>query len=542
MVRLWKTDPTLSPPSPPKGYGKGEYVLPVHYTKPLELAHPHERDKHIVFHEKPHVYVVRDAPFEVSVTGIVSPFCEEFDEEEAIRKMKVSRREVWPKIKYAVGGRKWEEGGEEEKVCSNNFLCVDSSGKTIGKGSTPSEAKGMADKKRKRGEKEEEGGEDQYTLYSYERAMTDEEILDEWDRNREEAANRGTDAHYQLELWMNSLPCREEASEVRNGISFVFDQLAPIGFKPYRTEWEIFSDEEQVAGSIDLVGTAPDPAFKDALLSALPSSAPDSLKTSILSLSGYELRDACGEWMDYSIGERTSTTETVIGKAIRLIEEGWVDADRIERVNDLCGMKLVVVDWKRASSHEVHTQYDKRMKSPLHHLDDTSISKYAIQLSIYTYILEKRMGYSVLCLCLAGVHPDHPFHTWVPYLHREVDFLMTARQKRIRAKECVRSKATTLTGHQLLHRCPISKDIAWNPVREEGGGDTVYDKPYACLEFPDKTFVQDKASLLQVEEALSSSSSLDPLPTRIEGSLPWKTIMPPLGHRDWIHKDVFREL
>ena len=530
---MWKTDPTLPPPSPPPGYGKGEYVLPIHETKPLEVAHPHERDKQIVFHEKPHVYVVRDTPCEVSVTGIVSPFCEEFDEEEAIRKMKVSRREVWPKLKYAVGA-KCEEG-EEAQSTSCNFLCVDSSGKTLGKGSTPSEAKGMASKKRKRGEEEEE-----CTLYSYERPMTDQEILDEWDRNREEAANRGTEAHYQLELWMNSLPCREDAVEVKNGLSFIMDQLAPIGFKPYRTEWEIFSDEEQVAGSIDLVGTAPDPAFKEALLSALPSSAPDSLKRSILSLSGYDLRDACGEWMDYSLGERTTTSSSetgVIGEAIRLIEEGWIDADRIERVNDLCGMKLVVVDWKRAKSHEIHTQYDKKMRNPLQHLDDTSISKYAIQLSIYTYILEKRMGYSVLCLCLAGVHPDHPFHTWVPYLRREVDFLMTARQKRIQAKECVRSKAMH---HHLLHRCPISKDIAWNPVREEGGGETVYDKTYACLEFPNKTFVQDKASLLQVEDALSSSQ--DPPPSRIEGSLPWKTIMPPLGHRDWIHKDVFREL
>jgi len=48
--------------------------------------------------------------------------------------------------------------------------------------------------------------------------MTPDEIKTAW--NSPEARNRGTDAHYMMELWMNSDPCRLTHPEVKVGLDF----------------------------------------------------------------------------------------------------------------------------------------------------------------------------------------------------------------------------------------------------------------------------------------------------------------------------------
>ena len=89
------------------------------------------------------------------------------------------------------------------------------------------------------------------------RAMTDLEICQKWEANGEEARNRGTEAHLQMELWFNSEPTRLDDPEVGVGLQFVRDCLEPIEAKAYRTEWVIFGDEENVAGCIDLAVELP---------------------------------------------------------------------------------------------------------------------------------------------------------------------------------------------------------------------------------------------------------------------------------------------
>ena len=619
------------PPPAPLSFGK-EYKLPVHVKKPLEMLHPHPRDENITFHEVPHVYVIKrgnsraeaekdEVACEVSVTGLVQPFCEEFDEEKAIRMMKTSRYEAWPKKKYAVGCTplsresveemlqvaEGERGRDGDKNKNKNILCV-FGGRTLYAGPPPpvpttvehfystflpSKVSG----KRKRTDPDFDA--DFCEICTYERPMSDEEILACWEENRIDASNRGTEAHYQLELWCNHLPCREGEIEVANGIRFVEDQLAPIGFRPYRTEWEIYSVQEEVAGSIDLVGTAPDPRFAaelSSLLRVCASGLPlhsrrgkdlSFLSEEVRSLKGFELRQACEEWEEYiSTGVYDTSRDHTVPLAISLIEGGsegdeageaeeqeevnqersgselWslVPPDLTERVNDLCEMRLVIVDWKRASSHDVHSPYGKRMEAPLHHIDDTHISRFAVQLSLYKFILEQRMHYKVIGLCLSGVHPDSPFHSWVPYLKTEAEFLMASRRERVSAKREVRRLETQLAleetcpGTSQLPKCPLSGDIAWNPVTrkegsEEGAGcgqcTTVYDKPYALLSF---SLPSSSSSLVDCTEdgrkvrvRLEAASASLPekkerqrLEEELRRQLPWKERIPPTGYRSFL--------
>ncbi|WP_289460260.1 hypothetical protein, partial [Klebsiella pneumoniae] len=70
--------------------------------------------------------------------------------------------------------------------------------------------------------------------------------------------NLGTESHYQCELWLNSEPCRADEPEVQHALAFLRDQLAPLGARAFRTEWEILSEAEALAGSIDCVAELPD--------------------------------------------------------------------------------------------------------------------------------------------------------------------------------------------------------------------------------------------------------------------------------------------
>eukprot|EP00933_Yihiella_yeosuensis_P037304 TRINITY_DN31209_c0_g2_i1.p1 TRINITY_DN31209_c0_g2~~TRINITY_DN31209_c0_g2_i1.p1 ORF type:complete len:401 (-),score=64.14 TRINITY_DN31209_c0_g2_i1:193-1350(-) len=96
-----------------------------------------------------------------------------------------------------------------------------------------------------------------FQIWSFERAMEPEEILQFWDRKGQEAANRGTEAHYQIELWLNCEGCRLNEPEVALGLEFIGSDLSGLGAKVYRTEWRIFGEAEDIAGSIDFAGKLP---------------------------------------------------------------------------------------------------------------------------------------------------------------------------------------------------------------------------------------------------------------------------------------------
>ena len=88
------------------------------------------------------------------------------------------------------------------------------------------------------------------------RVLTDDEIIEKWEKN-EDARNRGTEAHLQMELWLNSEALRLDNGEVIVGLDFTKNCLAPIGASvPHRVD--NIRGGRNVAGCIDGALIMPD--------------------------------------------------------------------------------------------------------------------------------------------------------------------------------------------------------------------------------------------------------------------------------------------
>ena len=219
-------------PEPASVFGN-TYLLPSHSYKALQGKFAHPLDKDLLFYEKPHVYTYRGRCTTASVSGLIKPYCEEFNANVIISRMRASKREAWPRLKYAYK----TELVEEPKTLTPDtlVLVVNESGLTTYAGPVDTIPHRVA----------------QDSLYTYERSLTDPEIAALW--SDPEARNRGTEAHYQVERFLNSLPTHANFPELNLAKRFMCDELVPIGAKAFRTEWESVATEEDVAGSIDAV-------------------------------------------------------------------------------------------------------------------------------------------------------------------------------------------------------------------------------------------------------------------------------------------------
>jgi hypothetical protein len=80
--------------------------------------------------------------------------------------------------------------------------------------------------------------------------MSKEQILADWETNRNSAAEAGTKLHYDIESYFNLDPQLNESIEYEYFKDFVKDFPELI---PYRTEWTVFYEEYRISGSIDMV-------------------------------------------------------------------------------------------------------------------------------------------------------------------------------------------------------------------------------------------------------------------------------------------------
>jgi ATP-dependent exoDNAse (exonuclease V) beta subunit len=85
--------------------------------------------------------------------------------------------------------------------------------------------------------------------------MTKQQILSDWDKNRDTAANAGTKMHYDIECYYNGMDVTNNSLEYEYFKKFVndFPEL-----KPYRTEWMVYYEEYKLSGSIDMIFENPD--------------------------------------------------------------------------------------------------------------------------------------------------------------------------------------------------------------------------------------------------------------------------------------------
>lgn len=85
---------------------------------------------------------------------------------------------------------------------------------------------------------------------------TAKEIKAEWDANGKEASNAGTLVHLGIEQYHNGatdLITKEVKKAVEWKYFSNFWKIAQETLEPYRTEWEVWSEEYKLAGSIDMI-------------------------------------------------------------------------------------------------------------------------------------------------------------------------------------------------------------------------------------------------------------------------------------------------
>lgn len=211
---------------------------------------------------------------------------------------------------------------------------------------------------------------------------TREEIKAGWDKNRDEAAELGTDMHYGIECYYRGETPLTPHVGVNDGgdkeggglgknvggggagsgsgmtlsphfMSFLEHHPYLI---PYRTEWMIFDEDVRLAGSIDMV---------------------------------YE-----GD------GEN----------------------------------EVMIYDWKRCKDIKKTNGFGEfALTDCISHLPDTNYWHYALQLNTYKAILESKYNKKVTRMCLVCLHPNLPSYQLfvVPDLSKEIADLFALRKKKL---------------------------------------------------------------------------------------------------------------
>ena len=111
-------------------------------------------------------------------------------------------------------------------------------------------------------------------------------------------------------------------------------------------------------------------------------------------------------------------------------------AGTIDFVNYQNG-EYIIYDWKRSDKLIANdmpvkiNMYHEKGNYPLEHLDNSSYYHYALQLSIYKYILEKNYGIKISDLRLGVFHPTYkkPYVLKMPYLEKETNDIFNLRSE-----------------------------------------------------------------------------------------------------------------
>ena len=81
--------------------------------------------------------------------------------------------------------------------------------------------------------------------------MSEKEILDMWEENRDDAASRGTLMHLNIEKFYNKYPFEDTSVEFKQFMSFHEDYQGEL--TAFRTELVVFNQYYRIAGSIDMI-------------------------------------------------------------------------------------------------------------------------------------------------------------------------------------------------------------------------------------------------------------------------------------------------
>jgi hypothetical protein len=244
------------PPPPPVDF-EDNFTLPVHSTKPLQQLHTHPLDTSLAFYEGPHIYTDEGVPTSGSVTYLAHQYQKPFDAPKAISVMKNSRSQKWPRVEYVIDARPLRMTIQD--LTSERGALIVCGGKTIAAlnpHSMESSASGEdvlcvlhAARLKTSGSE----ATDDEEVYTFERVMTDQEIMDAWTLKGKIASNTGTEYHYMCELFLNGMPCRWWEPEMQILFDFVRNHMVPRGIVAWNTEKEIVCRDADIGGSIDAI-------------------------------------------------------------------------------------------------------------------------------------------------------------------------------------------------------------------------------------------------------------------------------------------------
>lgn len=424
-------------PAPRPEFFDERYILPVHSDNLiLHRIHHHERDDKIQFFEKPHLYKINDEIAEQSISSLAHAYEDGFEPILGIRAMQKSKSQAWPRKDYVIGLEK--KSLEDIDVTKGVMIHDIKSNMTMSSINADTSRKmavgNLLDMLRSVSAKAIPRQNEEF--YNFEREETNDEIKQKWEKLGLYARNEGTEAHLSMELWANSLPVRLDDPEVQVGLNFMRKHLVPLQAKVFKTEWEIYGEDECIAGSIDLAVQLP---------------------------SG----------------------------------------------------DLYLVDWKRAEKLPQKLKGYSKFKEPLSNLEQCNGCTYAMQLSSYQYIIEKYYGFKVAGRCLVSLHPQKPFHTSVPYLSNEVEYIMSLR----RAKTSTRRKLEASGLYDDL-KCCMTGHLAENAMRDAEGR-IYWDKAVQLHEIENLNPCPEIAD--EVKRILDAEIPNVPPPQNL---VPWRTMFP----------------
>ena len=207
----------------------------------LKYLHPHDRDLRVQFFSKEHVYFVDKKKVRGSVTGVVHTFAESFDADSVIGGMQRSAN--WPRVGYLRQHVTFDDI-QPLHIASPQLL-------ELFAGSPRDETQIC---RLLQALRHDPALQEKISRL----AKTTDEIKAEWTNNGQRAAHYGTYMHYVFEAYLNGhvVPCSPEVEMLQKFLCSLRNNC-----KAWRTEWLIFAEEEQIAGSIDFVGRRDDGTF-----------------------------------------------------------------------------------------------------------------------------------------------------------------------------------------------------------------------------------------------------------------------------------------
>jgi hypothetical protein len=203
----------------------------------LEVVNGHERDGRLRFVESTHAYYVAqpdgtERQTNGSVTHMAHKYEPPFNPAEVIHKMQRGRN--WPRLSCCRGT---VQLSDLRPIASCDTLAyVDRDGRVL------DTIEFNVSRFRKA-----------CHLYAAERPMTADEVQTLWKLQGNRAANRGTEIHFQIELFLNRDHCHADTAEFAAFAHFAKEVMVPLEMVAYRTEWRVFCDATNIAGSVDCV-------------------------------------------------------------------------------------------------------------------------------------------------------------------------------------------------------------------------------------------------------------------------------------------------